>query len=534
MMARLLALGLLLLSLPATAETEGCRVHFETLPPGCRVLVEEGPHSATGENGVVSVPRELIPAQGKLKFRLLRAGYHDLEAQIPVEHLQGEVRWPVQVKRFLRFQPQLVTAVFHTRPSGAEIWVLRGGGRREFLGLTGEPIPLNLGNLAGNTEAGYFEVRLELEGHRGEKVPIPNHLFGTANQNRWPQHGSYALQADNFIAVFRDHQEVGLSFGALAFLFVAAWLGPRARSRRRLLERARQIENSEVLSFDNLKNRRLDRYRLLKPLGAGGMGVVYRAVLDADLGSEVRAIKLVRPTQEMREQFRAEVISLLAVRHPNVVRLDDWGEFNGLLYIVMELVEGKSLRSEIEACPGPRPELLGPLMCVMAGVCAAHRRGLIHCDLKPENILVSVVGEVKVVDFGLARPLAAPAGHQTRGTLGYVAPELFSGQPPGPASDQYALGVIAYELLTRRLPFLPDPGSYLSSRQLTEEAPMADELNPHLPAELVAVVARMLRCRPEERYPSVAEAANCLRAAVEDGPVAQLSGSEAEFAKHVT
>ena len=475
-----------------------------------------------GEAGRVDVPERQVPSGGGVHFRLWKAGHYPLEVEIPQYFLmQDQLRWPPEGGRFLRFRPVVVTAVFHTRPQGASLFVERGGVRREYLGRSGESLQLNLGNLVGDRESGYFEVTIELEGYRADTVPISNQLLGEDRPNRWPQSGSYALQASSPTIVFLRENSVLLASLALFFGVVwVGWLGPFLKARQALVLRAKTIEEAVSMpeAYESLSTRRLAGYRVFDKLGSGGMATVYRARAEDGLESdEALAIKVLRPSARVARRFRKEVSNLLRLRHPNILRLDDWGEYNGLLYLVTELVVGRTLREEMERIPGPRPELIRCVLEAMRGAIVAHDGDILHCDIKPENILLSDFGDVKLADFGLSRihdRQSAIEDLEVAGTVGYLAPEVFGGQPPRAASDQYAFGVVCYELLTRELPFPPVPGTLLSPRQLGFEAENPTQMNPQVPLELEKVVMRMLRRRPEERYGSLEEARRALESSL--------------------
>ncbi|MGE5277973.1 MAG: serine/threonine-protein kinase, partial [Acidobacteriota bacterium] len=215
---------------------------------------------------------------------------------------------------------------------------------------------------------------------------------------------------------------------------------------------------------------RLGPYEILGPLGAGGMGEVYRA-RDTRLGREV-AIKVL-PAElaadpDRIRRFEQEARAASALNHPNVVTVHDVGSEAGRFYIAMELVEGSSLRERIAGGPLSPKEVAAIGAQIAEGLAKAHAAGLVHRDLKPENVMISSDGFVKILDFGLAK-LAPPeaAGSQSLaetaeqrtaagillGTVGYMSPEQASGRPLDHRSDQFALGAILYELASERKAF---------------------------------------------------------------------------------
>jgi eukaryotic-like serine/threonine-protein kinase len=259
-----------------------------------------------------------------------------------------------------------------------------------------------------------------------------------------------------------------------------------------------------------------DRYIIVEEVGAGGMGVVYKAV-DKRLGKPV-AIKLIRP-RAMNEtgiaRFRRELALAQRVSHPNVCRLHDMGEVDGLLYISMQHVEGQRLDHLIVSMGHLSPKqtlALGRQLC--AGLVAIHEQGIIHRDLKPSNVMVDRAGHVYIMDFGLAvRPEGEDRVTSTGavlGTLAYLSPEQARGRGVGPQSDIFALGLILYEMLTGRRPPGDSVELPLALRDPNERCPPPSELTPEVPPSLDDVVMRCLKRDTSERFATTAAAAEVL------------------------
>lgn len=250
-----------------------------------------------------------------------------------------------------------------------------------------------------------------------------------------------------------------------------------------------------------------NRYRLEQPLGSGGMAVVYRAY-DLMLERTV-AIKVLRENftrdAAFRERFRQEARAAANLSHPNIVTIHDFGIDENLLFIVMEYVPGKDLKSLLkQRARFSVGEVFSLMIQACAGVGYAHRAGLVHCDIKPQNMLITPDMRLKVVDFGIARALAAiPQDERNEvvwGSPQYFSPEQGSGLPPSPASDVYSLGVVMYEMLTGQLPFnAPTPVEL--ARLHREAMPRAPrELNPSIPPPLEQIVLKVLSKEPSGRY----------------------------------
>ncbi len=249
------------------------------------------------------------------------------------------------------------------------------------------------------------------------------------------------------------------------------------------------------------------RYRLLSPLGSGGMAVVYKAQ-DLALGRLV-AVKILREPltndPDFLARFQQEARAAANLAHPNIVTVHDFGRDGGRNYIVMEFIEGKDLKTLIkEGAPFKPDRALDIAIQICAGIGYAHRAGLVHCDVKPQNILVTPDGRVKVTDFGIAKALASlQPGEITDvvwGSPQYYSPEQAAGEAPTPASDVYSIGVVMYEMLAGRLPFVASTQQALAMMHLRDEPPRLTVFNPALPETLERVVHKVLAKEPSARY----------------------------------
>jgi len=259
-----------------------------------------------------------------------------------------------------------------------------------------------------------------------------------------------------------------------------------------------------------------ERYELGEVLGFGGMSEVHRG-LDTRLGRDV-AVKVLRadlardPQFQMR--FRREAQNAAALNHPAIVAVYDTGDvqsdFGPLPYIVMEYVDGQTLR-EIVKTTGPMSQQ--QVLDVMADVCAAldfsHRHQIIHRDVKPANIMINRAGAVKVMDFGIARALGEGQNvTQTAAVIGtaqYLSPEQARGEAVDARSDVYAAGCVLYELLTGEPPFTGDSPVAVAYQHVREDPKSPSEVNPAIPPSLDAIVLKALSKNPANRYQSAAE-----------------------------
>ena len=261
------------------------------------------------------------------------------------------------------------------------------------------------------------------------------------------------------------------------------------------------------------------------------MGEVFRArdaVLERDVAVKVLHRQLAGD-HGFVERFRREARAAANLSHQNIVAVHDWGAVDGIYYMVMEFVRGQSAREILNAegvlAPAQAADVLAQ---TLAALDHAHRQGIVHRDVKPENVMITREGIVKVADFGLARAYAdaqiTEAGTVT-GTVQYLAPEQLEGEPADPRTDLYALGIVAYELLTGRLPFTGETPMAIAYKHLHERVPAPSSRNPAVPAGLDGWVASMTEKSRELRPESAAEARRDLEAERRSLPPAKDLGS---------
>ena len=262
----------------------------------------------------------------------------------------------------------------------------------------------------------------------------------------------------------------------------------------------------------SLAGKHVGNYHVLEEIGRGGMGVVYAAE-DERLRRTV-ALKALTPEYTRdpvrRERLTREARAAAALSHPAIATVFALEEIDGELYIVSELVRGRTLREELRDGPLPPAQLVPVLIAIATALAAAHERGIVHRDLKPENIIRRVDGQIKVLDFGLARSQSrrnAPASTRLTevgsalGTPGYMAPEQLSGAEVDARADVFAFGVLAWELATGEHPFGTDPASVLARMTELIEG-RTTGLSRALPLPgLDRIVRRCMRAMPAERYP---------------------------------
>lgn len=296
----------------------------------------------------------------------------------------------------------------------------------------------------------------------------------------------------------------------LGLLLLLRWRQER-RSRLQLQDTlAQQSQSGDLLDGLSERGLLLGGYRIGAQVGRGGMGVVYRGSRETD-GQEaaVKVIHLDQGDEVFRARFARECLVASRLHHPSLVAVYDYGESQQLLYLIMEWIDGSTLGFRLRAGPLPLQQALPWMVSLTDAVDYCHQQGVVHCDLKPENIMIDSRGRVKVLDFGLARDpdrtRLTPIG-SVLGTPTYLAPERYR-QPeekPDAKVDQYALGVIFYEMLAGKVPFLSRDVADLGRQHIREAVPPLIEARPELPGWICQMIHRMLSKGPAERYPDVA------------------------------
>ncbi len=283
-----------------------------------------------------------------------------------------------------------------------------------------------------------------------------------------------------------------------------------------------------------------NRYQVTHLIARGGMAMVYRAH-DLLLNRFV-ALKILYPELSVDrtfvERFRREAQAAANLSHPNIVPIFDWGEENGTYFIVMELIEGTSLAELLRNSRTLSPAKSAQVCAQVASALGyAHRQGVVHRDVKPGNILLTDDQQVKVTDFGIAQAMSTEdnltmAG-SVMGTATYFSPEQAEGALVDGRSDVYSLGVVLYELLAGRPPFMGESPVAVASKHVREVAPLPSQFNPALPTDLEAVTMHALAKNPNDRYQTADELRSDLLRFVEGQPVS-VAGRNAFMADDAT
>jgi eukaryotic-like serine/threonine-protein kinase len=313
------------------------------------------------------------------------------------------------------------------------------------------------------------------------------------------------------------------------------WGATTLRTESPARPRCRVLASSVALSAGT----RLGPYEILSPLGAGGMGEVYRArdtrlermvavkVLPQSLSADAAALA----------RFEREAKAVAALSHPNILAIFDFGTHEGTAYAVTELLEGETLRQRLSEGSIPPRKAAEIAQAVGLGLAAAHDRGIVHRDLKPENLFLTKDGRTKILDFGLAREMLLPPSEDTHsptvaqatepgtvlGTVGYMSPEQVRGQPADHRSDIFSLGAVLYEMLSGNRAFRGETAVETMNAILKEDPPGLSQSGQHVSSGLERIVSHCLEKREGERFQSARDLAFDLGSLTTDGG-AQLGG----------
>src|SRR5450755_484410 len=279
---------------------------------------------------------------------------------------------------------------------------------------------------------------------------------------------------------------------------------------------------------------RLDGYEILGPLGAGGMGEVYRAhepALKREVAIKVLPAYFSQDPDRLR-RFEQEAQAAAALNHPNILAVHRFGTFEGAPYLVSELLEGGTLGQLLKRGPLPVRKAIDYGTQIARGLAAAHDKGIVHRDLKPDNIFVTKDGRVKILDISLAKLTQTKTAladgptvsRQERtepgvvmGTVGYMSPEQVRGKAADHRADIFAFGAILYEMLTGRRAFKEPTSTETMTAILNDDPPGISQIAPGTPPGLLRIVHRCLEKNPEQRFQSASDLAFALEALSESG-----------------
>lgn len=399
---------------------------------------------------------------------------------------------PAQVPDLQLQPPPTVMVSLESTPPGARVFdrTYQPGSDTGYLGTTPftREMPASVGHAVWFELPGYATTRAELQ-------PGQARLVVNLQPSTPLAHLGHAFR-------YRPLLAWGLT-AALAAAVGGALLVLRRREGR-LQERIREAEERDP----ELAGRVLDGYEVMDTIGEGSYGKVLR-VRNTSFG-EIFAMKVLaeRPDEAALERFHREVAVGRDLQHPNVTRVVGFGDYKGAPYLVMEFLDGETLRSRMDRGTLSVDEAVGIASQVAQGLAAAHARRVIHRDLKPENLMLLPDGTVKIMDFGVARVLDGrklTATGTALGTPHYMSPEHLRATMMDGRSDLYSLGVILFEMLTGSVPFPGEDTYSVLAAHLAQEPPQPSDLRPEVPEWLDDVVVTLLEKDPAGRPGSAEE-----------------------------
>jgi tRNA A-37 threonylcarbamoyl transferase component Bud32 len=398
---------------------------------------------------------------------------------------------------------------FHTDPIDALVSDQFGD-----LGSARDPVPLRNSYAKGDVA-----LCFRAPGYRDFKVEVSSAYFNTAHL--YPPEGVLRLQPSS-LAAYLHYYRLPLLAGGLPLLSAAGLLLLSRRKVKHAAELHARVSAPAQSGARNELSGRVDRYNLVERLGSGAAATVYRAIeVENPQGEEV-AIKVLHENtssnRNFRQRFKREAQLYQQLSHPNIVKMLGWGEQSGLIYLVLELIDGGTLRERLHPQGLPPATAIGYLDPLFRAIDYAHRQGVVHRDLKPENIMVTREEVLKVADFGLGRAdnsESLTASDTTLGTPAYMAPEQIVDGSHATSVDQYALGILSFELLCGRRPFVADEPVKIIFMQVSDAPPSPRALRPDLPPSVEEVLLRLLAKSPQARFETVELARQALMGALQ-------------------
>jgi len=443
-------------SAPAAPEPEVASLVVYSQPPGASVYLDDEPIGETDPSSGRLVKSHVAP--GAHRLRLTRAGHADATQEVQVAG-SG---------------PTTVRAALTPAPAP-------GGLPLGWLAAVAAALALAAGGLL-----------LWRRGRREE--PQPTRILATV--------GSAATRVSApTVRPTGGRPNIGTSRGTPAEL---------------LAELGTQVLEPEKGGGASQKPERFGDYVLLERLGRGGMASVYKADKNGDLCALKRPLEAFLEDPEFLKRFLREAEIGHTLHHPNIIRIFDQGAVGNVPYFTMELVRGETLQAHLRRGGALSPRASTQVVAQVAeALDYAHLKGVIHRDLKPSNIMIGEDGTVKVMDYGIARARRFDGMTLTGSFLGtpdYVAPETAEGKAADARSDLYSLGIVFYEILTGQKPFVGDTPFATLRKHVAEPPTPPTAISPNTPRELEAIVLRLLRKSPDDRYPGAEELLMDLRA----------------------
>jgi hypothetical protein len=494
---------LLWLLLSAAAVGQDVKITFHTRPEGAtiRVLSAQQETKLSGESGQPVTLQQNWLAQERMQVSFSKDGFQTQTEQIPTAELINGGEWPAAGRPPLVLTSEAggdLHVLFNSEPQGAGIYLANSSqGKGEYLGVTGTNVTVNKQTVEQPT----LFVRLEKDGYEPSTLTLLGGQFSDGA----------VIPGEGATRLFQTWGGWFQQWG-LVLVGVLGCLGAGAVI---LVERSRKqawkAPRPDPVGAPNQHEAALrdQGYELLGELGRGGMAVVFEArrtgsdsplalkLLHREVGLDSDAIN----------RMRREIKVMRELQHPTIVPLYDFGDVNGQYFLVMEKVDGQSLKKRLAEGRLSQEDAIRFIHMLLQGVTYAHNKDIVHRDLKPDNVMLRPDGRLQILDFGISRSTTANTfetmDNSVLGTPAYMAPERFSGVA-NKSSDQYALGLIFYELLCGVAPVPNDIDiAQIITKQLFEVPPEPSTVDADVPKSMDFLVMKMIAKDPVKRFPTM-------------------------------
>jgi hypothetical protein len=505
---------------------------FRTEPVGARIyrIRENGERSLIGISGKpIPLNTGSLREGRKFTFSFVLEGFLDESRILGGEDFMGDF-FPPPGEPPIKFPSPFRQITFRTDPSGAAVFIARYGSSAgdDHIGASGTPLPLDLAKFLPDQEA---EIIFRLPGFHDEKIRLKPHMFRHFSPEKilpYPSLGAspVVLKPKTFgkaAALWLSRNAGILVMIAIILILPGIFLAMKTAGMKKEREKWKNWEalKADVDQKDPMFNRIIGNYVIIEKIGEGGMATVYTAVPEAGRSkTEMVAIKVLKVKKEEEgeffRRFRREVNILRNLSHPNILRVIDYGDQEGLLYIITEWIRGETLEKRIPERGLELADFQGIFSEILRAFEYAHQQGIVHRDVKGENIMITENGRIVVMDFGLAKGdhySAITVDGTILGTPNYIAPELSRKKELDSRADQYSLGVLAFYMLTGHLPFTDESPFKVIYMHMEEPPPSLRESRPDLPEMLEKMVLKMMEKEPEKRFQNPAEIKEALEKA---------------------